>query len=481
MAGFDERSAAVCRPPAELVPGSRDPAAGGTRVLEVTCGACPDVGSAKTAAGALECRAVRIWAVAIVVAGMGSGCKFGPYTFVCTNNAACGVAGICEGNGFCSFPDSTCLSGRRFGDLGGPSAGQCVDSQSDGSLSDAGPFCYGSGPYSPICFAAPPTGTLTVSMSTPFNTDAGALMGTPCARPISGGRGDCVIAANTIIISTPLRAIGMQPLVLVAADSISVLMSGSIDVGSYRRPTESLGAGADPSSCNAGTPPGTSGGTNATGGGGAGGSFMGAGGRGGPGGGGGLGGMPGTLPGMDTIHGGCPAQDGAGVGQGARGHGGGAVFLIAGKSITIGGPIMAGGEGGDGAAREFSGGGGGGAGGMIGLDARVITVDLTTVNPTAVNLIANGGGGGGAADLNAPGESGEDSTSTNAARGGSGAVGGNGGNGSAGVAGGPGAMGLKDNVGGGGGGGGGAGLILIEAPMGANLTGANVSPVPTTR
>lgn len=452
--------------------------AGSASVLEVTCGAGPALPPTRAAAAALECRAVRIWAAVIVVVGMGSGCKFGPYTFVCTDNAACGAGGICEGNGFCSFPDITCPSRRRFGDLGGPSAGQCVGGQSpvdggdtpDGNLSDAGPFCYGNPPYNPICFAAPPTGLVDVSKQTTFDTVSLKGTGTmlTCVTPSSGGDGDCVIAADTITINAPLRATGVRPLVLVAADSISVAMAMSIDVGSHRMPAESLGAGFDPDGCNAGTPPTTSGGTS---GGGAGGSFIGAGGDGGSGAGGGTGGIHGTVPGIGTIlGGGCPGQDGAGGGKGARGHGGGAVLLIAGNMITVDGTIEAGGEGGAGAFGNFSGGGGGGAGGMIGLYASSIIV-----NPTAI-LIANGGGGGEGSTSNTAGMAGADSTSTDAALGGSSSTfGGNGGTGSVG-AGGRGTTGMDGQVnGGGGGGGGGAGLI-----KGATASlGNKVSPAAT--
>jgi hypothetical protein len=33
---------------------------------------------------------------------------------------------VCEANGYCSFVDPNCASGRRFGDLSGPVANQCV-------------------------------------------------------------------------------------------------------------------------------------------------------------------------------------------------------------------------------------------------------------------------------------------------------------------------------------------------------------------
>ena len=420
---------------------------------------------------------MRICAVAIVVVVMGSGCKYGPYEFACTDNASCGPGGTCETNGFCSFPDSTCPSGRRFGDLGGPN-GQCAGDVPPDAGPDVPPpdarVCFGTAPFT-VCFTAPPTGAIDVSMPTTFNTDTGTVIGTllTCTTPMSGGTGYCVLAADTINIGAPLRAIGMKPLVLVAATSISVPAAGSIDVGSHRMGLmDSLGAGADSTAgCNAGTSPVSA---NGTSGGGAGGSFSGAGGTGGNGGnGGGAAGTRGsTINSVATVRGGCPGQEGAGNMKGARGHGGGAVFLIAGNTITVGGTISAGGEGGGGATGMDSGGGGGGAGGMIGFDAATIMFTGT--------LIANGGGGAQGSGNTANGNPGGDATSTSAAAGGSGGstVGGNGGAGSAGIAAGGGTAGFDGsatNGGGGGGGGGGAGLI--KGPPASLAT--NVSPAAT--
>jgi hypothetical protein len=393
----------------------------------------------------------------------------------------CGPSGTCESNAYCSIPDATCPSGRRYNNAGGLS-GQCVgdqlppDARPDAPPPDAR-VCFGNSPFT-VCFTTPPTGTIDVSIPTTFNTDTGTVIGTgtqlTCATPTSGGgpggNGYCVLAANTITINQSLRAIGTKPLVLVAVDSISVPMS--IDVSSHRMgPIDSLGAGADPATgCGNGTPPSSAMGTS---GGGAGGSSMGPGGSGGNGGGvnGGVGGVHAGSPGFGTVlRGGCPGQDGAGVGHGARGHGGGAVFLIAGNSITVGGMINAGGEGGAGATGANDGGGGAGAGGLIGFDAMTITGTGT--------LIANGGGGGeGGSSGGTKGNPGDDASSTSAAAGGTGGSnsGGDGGAGSAGAAGGTGVIG-QDGTAGGGGGGGGAGLI--KAPATATL-GTNVSPAPT--
>jgi hypothetical protein len=58
--------------------------------------------------------------------------------FRCSSDSDCargGGQGVCEAVGYCSFEDSSCNGGRRFGDLSGPHAGQCVGG---GDLPDAG-------------------------------------------------------------------------------------------------------------------------------------------------------------------------------------------------------------------------------------------------------------------------------------------------------------------------------------------------------
>jgi hypothetical protein len=334
--------------------------------------------------------------------------------------------------------------------------------------------CFGDDPFK-VCFASAPTGTTHVSMATTFNTADGTGEGIPlnCATPMSGGSGYCVLAASTITISAPLHAVGARPLVLVAADSIIMPAPGSIDVGSHRLPTESIGAGADPSTgCNASSRSPTT--ANGTSGGGAGGSFIRRAGDGGLGG-GAAGGIPGghalVVQAVTAVRGGCPGQDGAGGGSGAHGHSGGAVFLIAGNSIFIDGLINAGGEGGAGGGPANAG-GGGGAGGMIGFHAATIQVTGT--------LIANGGAGGEGGSNSVEGNPGGDAVSIAPAAGGTNGstTGGDGGAGSGNATGDEGTMGLDGTIGGeGGGGGGGGGAGLIKGPP-ASL-GTKVSPEAT--
>jgi hypothetical protein len=411
-----------------------------------------------------------------------TGCNYGAASFRCENDGQCGAGGVCTppgaAGGLCAFPDSSCTSGYRYGDLAGPQSNQCVGTQPvdaaiDAAIDappdvaidappDAAQLCFGS--FLNICLESPPSAPLSIDEVTLIDTGNSSL----CATVTSGGD-FCVLTGTTISITGALRATGPKPLVLIARDALTIGATGSIDVGSHRGADPETGANSDPvGGCPAGTGPGARAG-------GAGGSFTGTGGNGGDGGNGGNGGQRGnpTAGPITVMRGGCAGQDGDGTNRGARGRGGGAVLLIA-TSIDRSGTINAAGEGGGAGTTNSSGGGGGGAGGMIVLDAMTITGSGL--------LLANGGGGGEGSGTATPGEVGADPTGTGAAAGGDSGTtnGGNGGDGSTGAAAGGGGSGLNGagnpNPGGGGGGGGGAGLI--RARTGQNL-GSNVSPAVT--
>lgn len=65
-----------------------------------------------------------IWPVALS-AGVMTGCP-SESSFECGSDNDCGADGRCEPTGFCSFPDSTCASGYRYGDLAESLSNQCV-------------------------------------------------------------------------------------------------------------------------------------------------------------------------------------------------------------------------------------------------------------------------------------------------------------------------------------------------------------------
>jgi alpha-tubulin suppressor-like RCC1 family protein len=96
------------------------------------------------------------------------GCK-SPEPFACNSNSSClhdGVQGICESNGYCSFPNTGCASARSYGedvpdDLVGkcvppPAAGDCISQLSFGAEhscaleKDGSVWCWGSNAHSQI-------------------------------------------------------------------------------------------------------------------------------------------------------------------------------------------------------------------------------------------------------------------------------------------------------------------------------------------
>jgi len=329
-----------------------------------------------------------------------------------------------------------------------------LDGGSDGASNGDGGLCYGTGLVQ-VCFASVPTGSVTLGAS--LDTASAA-----CAT-IAGGRGldnaPCVFAADTITVPGSTSATGSKPLILVATTSI--MIDGTLDAASHNRVT--LGAGGNFSSCDGGNP--------AVGdGGGAGGSFGSFGGQGGTGS-IGTGATTGFLDTAAALRGGCQGSPGAGPGAGDGGFGGGAVYLIAGTSISVAGDINASGGGGDnGSVTGPSGGCGGGAGGMIGLDAPRVDV--------FGDIYANGGAGGGGATPTASGGNGSDpGSATVAAPGGvPGGTAGAGGDGSLGATGGSSGE-AAGTSGSGGGGGGGGGVIKLYHSTGT-LAG-NISPPPS--
>src|SRR5262249_39658472 len=63
------------------------------------------------------------WAIVFAIAPLGC---LRQTQFQCANDPACGADGRCESTGFCSFPDTGCAGGRRYGDSAGNLAGKCV-------------------------------------------------------------------------------------------------------------------------------------------------------------------------------------------------------------------------------------------------------------------------------------------------------------------------------------------------------------------
>lgn len=64
-----------------------------------------------------------------LVMSAASACRSSLDSFTCTSDRDCqleGVDGFCEAEMLCSFADTGCLSGRRFGTLAGKASNECV-------------------------------------------------------------------------------------------------------------------------------------------------------------------------------------------------------------------------------------------------------------------------------------------------------------------------------------------------------------------
>ena len=346
--------------------------------------------------------------------------------------------------------------------------------------------CFGKGVVQ-FCLTSAPTTDKTLQ-ATNFNTD-----GNSCTQtfPQSNGPDLCVVAYRNLTVSGTITATGNRALVLLGAQTVTIDGNGTVDVSSRSNNPARRGAAANFASCPAVARGGSDSGGAA---GGAGGSFGTQGGNGGLGdkndSGPPAGSAPGAVAGAaqptpTVLRGGCAGSAGGNgsIDQtkagGPAGDGGGAVFVIAGQSITIAGNVFASGagggaNGGGGGAEE--GGGGGGAGGMIGLDAPALNI-------TGM-VVANGGGGGGGGTIDRGGTGGGDGTTNNwnaqadHGTGGFNPQAGSGGDGANGAAINQTAnLTPADNDGGGGGGGGGLGVI---ASWGTITGGTMMSPAPTT-
>lgn len=68
-----------------------------------------------------------MWRIAIVgVLALAAGC-LRKTEYRCSDDTSCGAGGACESTGYCSFPDSSCTSGRSYGASAGSHAGTCTD------------------------------------------------------------------------------------------------------------------------------------------------------------------------------------------------------------------------------------------------------------------------------------------------------------------------------------------------------------------
>lgn len=89
--------------------------------------------------------AVRSFIFATLLLGVVGGCS-SDNEFQCLEDSACsndGIEGVCQPTGYCSFPDPSCESGYRYGELADAFAEECVPVE-DGSTGTVDPTTSGS-------------------------------------------------------------------------------------------------------------------------------------------------------------------------------------------------------------------------------------------------------------------------------------------------------------------------------------------------
>jgi hypothetical protein len=343
----------------------------------------------------------------------------------------------------------------------------------DGGMKDAPPdmptidarLDFGAGLWAVHVDGFPTMPTISFNPGAMLDTSTSPLCIAPPANWTSNGQpAVCFVYANTITIQDGLEITGTKPVVFLGASSITI--SGTVDIASHVA-TAKVAPGSNPAACKAfqATPQSN----GSTGGGGAGGSFITLAGDGGAGGGqtAGRAATQDQLAPM-VLRGGCDGQTGAPGSMntpGEKGHGGGAIYFLAGSNISLSSTtvINASGSGG-GVASKSSGGGGGGSGGMIVFYAPMVTA------ATGAKIAANGGSGSTGSN-NGSGTVGNDPPSTNPTQVASGPTG-TGGSGGAGYGAGNDATSGGSSSNGGGGGGGASGYVQSNVA----LTGATVSP-----
>ncbi|MCH9685550.1 MAG: LamG domain-containing protein [Deltaproteobacteria bacterium] len=121
-----------------------------------------------------------------------SGCSSAS-VFTCQEDSQCtqpALRGTCEINGYCSFPDLGCSSGRRYGELAGDDqAGECVaTTQDDSTSSGPGIFMTSSGgdPTVGVSGPEPTTSTTGSGMSSDSSGEVGSSTGSEVSVPTDG-------------------------------------------------------------------------------------------------------------------------------------------------------------------------------------------------------------------------------------------------------------------------------------------------------
>jgi hypothetical protein len=147
--------------------------------------------------------------LALTLAGCGQASNF-----ACSEDDQCensGIGGFCEPNGYCSFGDDDCPSGRRYGDLAGDGlASVCVEvGGSTGATTGPNPSSGSSG-------STTAGDTNPIATDTAEDTTSGPLECPPsavCVAPPAGWSGPVALSAGDCLVGNPVftGGVGVEP------------------------------------------------------------------------------------------------------------------------------------------------------------------------------------------------------------------------------------------------------------------------------
>ena len=162
-----------------------------------------------------------------------------PAAFQCARDSDCtrgGEQGACEEVGRCSFADTTCTSGWRFGDLSGAYANQCVgDEGVDGGVHDAA-VDGRAGTDAPMTDAPmtdAPAGCPAGYAALPGVTSTHRYRLLTAAAGWTNQRATCGGEPANAYLAIPDDATELQALVTLAAANLWVGISDADDEGMY--------------------------------------------------------------------------------------------------------------------------------------------------------------------------------------------------------------------------------------------------------
>jgi hypothetical protein len=157
-----------------------------------------------------------------VVIALTAACATPKDAFVCTDSSQCkDGTGTCESNGFCSFADSTCPSGKRYGDLaGGGLSDQCWENP-NGTF-DVAMAVSTSHTSVAVTFSNPPDPVAAIQLSN-YAINGLVISGTP------------VLSGSTVTFTTDVQTAMMYTLtasnITRASDSAPLYMTTATFIG----------------------------------------------------------------------------------------------------------------------------------------------------------------------------------------------------------------------------------------------------------